>query len=188
TSCLISSTSERMLGFSRPSAMMSKDCSSGTPAFIMVAICRVKMAMSMGLIFLPAPNRATDFLRTLSGLMPCLRSCALIRAGFCPFISPLSLPPRLSVPSQAKVLVFIAFVAMVLVLGHAVDFFQAGHALDHLEQAGAAQVVEAVPAHLCGDVDGVAVFHDNPLQRGRVFNHFINTDTAFIAVLAVFAA
>ncbi|MCY1560932.1 hypothetical protein D9M68_981300 [compost metagenome] len=93
--------------------MMSKDCISGTPAFIMVAICRVKRAISSGLIFFPALSREADFLRTLVGLMPCLRSWALTRAGFCPEISPLTLEPFLSVPSQAKVLVRSAFSAMV---------------------------------------------------------------------------
>ena len=93
--------------------MMSNDCSSGTPAFIMVAICRVNSAMSIGLIFLPAPNKETAFLRTFSGLIPCLRSCALINAGLWPASSPLTLPPFLSVPSQVNTLVFNAFSAMV---------------------------------------------------------------------------
>ena len=36
---------------------MSNDCSKGTPAFIIVANWRVKIAMSFGLIFLPARMR-----------------------------------------------------------------------------------------------------------------------------------
>ncbi|MNO04920.1 hypothetical protein D3C81_2261180 [compost metagenome] len=54
--------------------MMSNDCSSGTPDFIMVAICRVKKAISSGLIGLPLPNSEPAFFFTLSGLMPCLRN------------------------------------------------------------------------------------------------------------------
>ena len=92
--------------------MMSKDCSSGTPAFIMVAICRVNRAISSGLMALPAPNSETAFLRTLVGLTPCLRSWALTNAIFCPAVSPLILAPLRSVPSQTKVLVFCAFSAM----------------------------------------------------------------------------
>ena len=71
----------------------------------MVAICRVNRAMSMGFTFLPAPSREIPFLRTLSGLMPCLRRWAFTSMGFCPVSSPLTLAPFLSVPSQMKTLV-----------------------------------------------------------------------------------
>ncbi|MNP44612.1 hypothetical protein D3C76_1384830 [compost metagenome] len=101
-----------MFGLSKPSAMMSKDCSSGTPAPIMVAIWRVNRAMSRGLIFLPAPSREMPFLRTRVGLIPCLRSCALTSAVLVPDNSPLIFPPFLSVPSQTKTLIFCAFSAM----------------------------------------------------------------------------
>ena len=84
--------------------------------------------MSIGLIFLPALNSETDFLRTFWGLTPCLRSCALTIAGLTPLSSPFIFAPCLFVPSQVNTLVFIAFCAM-LVLGHPVHFFQAGHAL-----------------------------------------------------------
>ncbi|MCY1563412.1 hypothetical protein D9M68_1010030 [compost metagenome] len=67
----------------------------------------------MGLIFFPALSREVDFLRTLMGLMPCLRSWAFTSAGFCPLSSPLTFEPFLSVPSQTKVLVLSAFSAMV---------------------------------------------------------------------------
>ncbi|MNJ66832.1 hypothetical protein D3C77_629460 [compost metagenome] len=72
----------RMAGLSKPSPMMSKDCNNGTPAFIIVAICRVNRAMSWALIRLPMLKTEWFFLRTLPGLMPCLRSFALISAGF----------------------------------------------------------------------------------------------------------
>ena len=42
-----------MRGFVLPAPTMSKACSSGTPAFIIVASWRVKMAMSFCLIDLP---------------------------------------------------------------------------------------------------------------------------------------
>jgi hypothetical protein len=47
-----------MRGLVLPRATMSKDCSSGTPAFIMVASWRVKMAMSFCLIALAAAGAA----------------------------------------------------------------------------------------------------------------------------------
>ncbi len=101
-----------MFGLSKPSLMMSNDCSSGTPAAIMVDIWRVNRAMSIGLIFFPAPSREMPFLRTLTGVMPCLRSCALTRVGFWLDSSPLTLVPFLSVPSHTKTLVFNALSAM----------------------------------------------------------------------------
>ena len=54
---------------------------SGTPACIMVAIWRAKMAMSAGSGFLAPPNRAWGFFLTLIGLMPCLRSSLLARVS-----------------------------------------------------------------------------------------------------------
>ena len=40
-------------GLAWPLPTMSNDCSSGTPAFIMVASWRVNSAMSLPVIFLP---------------------------------------------------------------------------------------------------------------------------------------
>ncbi|MNL13730.1 hypothetical protein D3C87_1346470 [compost metagenome] len=92
--------------------MMSNDCRSGTPAFIIVAICRVKRAISWALMRLPMSKIDVVFRRTLPGLMPCLRSCALTSAGFCPLNSPLIFVPLRSVPSQAYTLIFAALTAM----------------------------------------------------------------------------
>ncbi|MNP78786.1 hypothetical protein D3C76_1764850 [compost metagenome] len=78
----------------------------------MVAICRVKRAMSWGVMRLPSLNIDVDFLRTLPGLMPCLRNCALISAGFWPLSSPVTFAPFLSVPSQLYTLVLAALTAM----------------------------------------------------------------------------
>ncbi|MCY1185337.1 hypothetical protein D9M73_261030 [compost metagenome] len=67
----------------------------------------------MGLIALPLPNSEPAFFFTLSGLMPCLRSCALTRLGLRPLISPFTFEPLRSVPSQTKVLFCNGLAAMV---------------------------------------------------------------------------
>ena len=52
-----------MFTFSWPRPTISKACTSGTPEATIVASCRVKMAMSLGWIFLPPePNSALGFL------------------------------------------------------------------------------------------------------------------------------
>src|SRR5688500_20408814 len=55
TSVLISISSFATAGFDAPFDTMSKDCSSGTPAFIMVASWRVKSVMSLS-VTLPPPR------------------------------------------------------------------------------------------------------------------------------------
>ena len=50
TSLRILRKSSPSAGFGLPRATMSNDCNKGTPAFIMVASCRVNMAMSLTLI------------------------------------------------------------------------------------------------------------------------------------------
>src|SRR5690554_6916519 len=98
--------------FSRPSATMSKLCTNGTPAFIMVASWRVSMAMSNGVIFLLPPNNGLDFFLTLSGITPCLRNWALARAILDPIISPLDALPFRSLPAQTYVSSLCDFSAM----------------------------------------------------------------------------
>ena len=94
---------------------MSKLCTSGTPALSIVASCRVKIAISAGLMALPLPpNNGLGFLRTLLGLMPCWRNCALAMAWLIAVISPLPGRPLLSVPLQVKMSVLIALAAMVV--------------------------------------------------------------------------
>ncbi|MNG38658.1 hypothetical protein D3C84_1264420 [compost metagenome] len=68
--------------------------------------------MSRALMRLPTLKIDADFLRTLPGLMPCLRSWALIKAGFWPLNSPVILAPLRSVPSQAYTLIFAALTDM----------------------------------------------------------------------------
>ena len=90
-----------MRGLVWPPAMISNACTIGTPAAIMTEIMRLKTAISRGLMRLPAePNSgfALGFIDV--GLMPCRRSSALTRLGFFAWYSPLSLTPRLSMPTQ----------------------------------------------------------------------------------------
>jgi hypothetical protein len=76
---------------------MSKDCSSGTPAFIMVASWRVNKVTSLSLTLPPLP--IGRFL-TLVTTMPWRRSVTLTTASPPAFISPLMIFPDLSLPSQ----------------------------------------------------------------------------------------
>ncbi|MNF09488.1 hypothetical protein D3C80_2101640 [compost metagenome] len=68
--------------------------------------------MSRALMRLPMLKSDGVFLRTLPGVMPCLRNCALISAGACPLSSPVTFVPLRSVPSQAYTLIFAALTAM----------------------------------------------------------------------------
>src|SRR5690348_3643327 len=80
-----------------PPAMISNDCTIGTPAAIMVAIWRLKIATSRGLTLLPAaPNSGLVFSLTVCGFMPWRRSSALTRLALRACISPFILVPRLS--------------------------------------------------------------------------------------------
>ena len=99
TSFLMLTTSSRKATFSCPSATMSNDCTSGTPAFIMVASWREKIAMSAGVIaFLRSPNSGLGFLRTVCVITPCLRSWALASARLSLCTSPCTVLPRRSLP------------------------------------------------------------------------------------------
>ena len=78
---------------------MSKDCTSGTPAFIIVANWRAKIAMSEGVIgFLRSPNRGFAFFLTTCGVTPWRRSCAFASVTLSLWISPLVALPRRSLP------------------------------------------------------------------------------------------
>ena len=99
TSLRMSLSSLVMRGFVLPRATMSKACSSGTPARIIVASCRVKMAMSFCLIERPPPIRR--FL-TLVTRMPWRRRLALTMASPPARNSPRTILPVLSLPSHSK--------------------------------------------------------------------------------------
>ena len=93
-----------------PPAMMSKACTIGTPDCIMVANWRLKIAISRGVMRLPAaPNRGLALGATRPGVMPCLRSSALSRLAFLLSVSPLMTMPRLSLPDQTKVVIWLTW-------------------------------------------------------------------------------
>src|SRR5690606_10806428 len=100
TSVLISFINLAKFGFEVPSAMISKDCTMGTPELIMVASWRVKNAISRGVIFLARPPKNVDFLWIFVTRTPCLRRWALTRAWLVPWISPATLLPDRSLPSH----------------------------------------------------------------------------------------
>lgn len=90
-------------GFLCPLPMMSSAETIGTPDFIMVAICRLKKAMSLAPTALPAaPNNGFGLAFTCPGLIPWRRSSARSRLAFFANCSPFILIPRLSVPSQTN--------------------------------------------------------------------------------------
>ncbi len=100
---------------------MSKAWTIGTPADIMVASWRAKIAMSLVVIFcLRLVKIELLFLRTLIGVMPWRRISARASAIVAARDSPLMRLPLRSVPSQVKTRAFsglgaaavAAFVAM----------------------------------------------------------------------------
>ena len=101
TSPLIPNTTSRIAGLSRPSATISKLCTNGTPAFIMVANCRVKIVISkVETRFLVNASRIFFFFsRMVLMVTPCLRSVTLAKAILRAGISPLILTPLRSTPS-----------------------------------------------------------------------------------------
>ncbi len=97
------STILRIRGFLCPVPMISSELTIGTPDFIMIAIWRLKKAMSLVLIALPAaPNRGLGLGLTTLGVMPWRRSSARSRLAFLAGVSPFILTPRLSVPTQTN--------------------------------------------------------------------------------------
>ncbi len=94
-------TTSRIEGFSKPSATISKPCTNGTPAFIMVASCRVKMVISSVVtFFLNSPSRIfLRFSRIVLMVTPCLRKVTFANAIFRAGSSPLILTPLRSTPS-----------------------------------------------------------------------------------------
>ena len=92
---------------------ISNDCSSGTPAFIMVASWRVNRVTSLSVMRLALLNRVLCFL-TLVTVMPCLRNWELTMASPPACNWPLTFFPRLSMPSHRKVASLIAFAAVAI--------------------------------------------------------------------------
>ena len=101
TSPLIPNTTSRIDGFSRPSATISKPCTNGTPAFIMVASWRVKIVMSkvVTFFFMKPARIFLRFSRIVLMVIPCLRNVTLAKAILRAGSSPLSFTPLRSIPS-----------------------------------------------------------------------------------------
>ena len=108
TSVLMSMSSFPTAGLEAPLLTISNDCSSGTPAFIIVASWRVKSAMSFEPTD-PPPLRLTGL--TFCTRMPWRRSVALTAASLTARNSPRMTLPALSLPSQLKVSSFGPFAA-----------------------------------------------------------------------------
>ena len=101
TSPLIPNTTSRMAGFSRPSATISKPCTNGTPAFIIVANWRVKIVISSVVtFFFINPSRIfLRFSRIFLMVTPCFRKVTLAKAMLRAGNSPLIFAPLRSTPS-----------------------------------------------------------------------------------------
>ena len=89
-------------GFSCPLPTISNDCTSGTPADIIVASCRLNTVMSLVSIFPFAPNKGLGFFFSLVGFIPCFLSAVLAAASLGAAISPVTFLVLLSRPSQIK--------------------------------------------------------------------------------------
>jgi hypothetical protein len=103
TSVLISNSSLVTAGLEEPLPTMSKDCRSGTPAFIMVASWRVNRLMSF------SPTRPPPLFfcfLIFCTMMPCRRSVALAAVSLTARMSPRTDLPPLSLPSQLNVISF----------------------------------------------------------------------------------
>src|SRR5438128_10074831 len=146
-------------GLAWPRPTMSKACSSGTPAFIITASWRVKMVMSLSVIFLPPPVRTFLIVWTW---MPWRRRFAATADSPAARLSPLITFPDLSLPVQEKLYcltsaaAFFATAAMVvslLLVGDGLDLFERREPPLHLDQARLAQGVDPFARRLVGQVD-----------------------------------
>src|SRR3569832_1029424 len=153
---------------------MSIACSSGTPAFIMVASWRVKMAMSFGLIFWP--ERFRRFL-ILPGVIPCRRRNDITWCSPPARVSPRTGLPLRSRPSHSKtnsVIFAAAAVAMTtplsphrsdgLHIGAAQHLFERGDAELHSPHACLAPRSHALGLGLLRDVEHTTSGEDQPLD------------------------
>src|SRR5512139_1888850 len=183
-SALISSSRRCIDGLECPRATISNDCSSGTPAFIMVASWRVNRVTSFSVIFLAVLNSVLCFL-TLVTVMPCLRSWVLTKAKPPACIWPLTFLPRLSMPSHRKVASLTAFAAVAirnpLEVGNGLDLFQRGETGFHFQQTCLAQVEHAFAPRLVGDVGFVAALEDDAGHGVGDRHHLIDTHPPLVA-------
>ena len=115
-----------LLALPRPT--MSKACSSGTPAFIMVASWRVKIAMSLGLMALPLRILR---LRILVGSTPWRRRAETTWFSPAARVSPLTCLPLRSLPSHSKTNSFTDLLLIAVAIVIRVPYCQAGYSLVH---------------------------------------------------------
>src|SRR6185295_11760578 len=152
-----------------PRATISNDCSSGTPAFSIVASCRVKNVMSFSLTRRP-PRNVWRLILTMR--MPWRRRLVVTTVSDAAFDSPRTWRLLRSTPSQRYVYSLTsrrdAAVAVAMVrgpcatkpsslVGDRFDFLERRDAGLHLEQPGLAQVAHAFLLRLLCDVERVAV-------------------------------
>src|SRR6185312_14217123 len=191
------STSVRMslsnlvtLGFGLPRPTISKACSSGTPAFIMVASWRVKMARSLGRTRLPA--RDLRFLILLAST-PWRRNDACTWFSPTARVSPRTCLPLRSLPSHSKtnsLMFLLVAVAIglcgvpVLFVRHGEHFLQRGQACFDLVQAGLPQRAHAFALGLFPDLQGTAIAQDDALNFLADRHDLVDPDATLVAVVA----
>src|SRR5256714_8633089 len=197
TSLRMSVSRRVTLGLVLPRATMSNDWIKGTPARIITASCRVKMAMSFCLIDLPPLRRR--FL-TLVIRMPCRRKLALTMASPPARISPRTSLPFLSLPSHSKtssLMLCFAATAVAIVpprmlaparncrvircrslVRDRYHFLKCCDAGTDLDQARLAQVAHAFALRLDGDVHRGSFRQDDALDLLGDRHHLVDADPA----------
>src|SRR5580704_665325 len=130
--------------------MISKACTIGIPADIMVASWRLNTAIS-SFVTLPPERNALLWVLTRVAATPWRRKSARKACSFAARDFPRTLLPRLSLPSQRNWVSFLLAVAdtainrsFLLLDGDVVNFFQAGNAIAHLFKAGTAQIPDPI--------------------------------------------
>src|SRR3989338_5867509 len=72
--------------------------------------------------------------------------------------------------------------------GHPVCLCQARQTRCHLDEGGLSQIVETFFLCLVGNLDGVAILHDNTCDAVCNRNHFIDSHPPLVAIVAGVAA
>src|SRR6185437_3143214 len=184
-----------------PRAMMSNDVRSGTPAFSIVASWRVKNVISFSPIARPPRN---DWRLILSTRIPWRRRFDVATVSEIARSSPRTGFLLRSTPSHRKVssrafrslrrTVAVAIVigprmrVMRLLVGDGLDLFERGDSGPDLAKSGLPQRTDAFAACLLGDVERIAVAHDDLAHLVADRHHFVDADAALVAgALAVVA-
>src|SRR6185436_20682183 len=77
--------------------------------------------------------------------------------------------------------VAIALPRQVLFVGAGFDFFKRSHALPNFQQSRLPQVAYAFALRLLGDVDGVAIGHDDAVQFVADLHDLVDADPTLVA-------